>query len=111
MTPYIYPGIDPLKQIVNKASNVFGIKPKDIWKKTRIREYVQSRWFVIYYLQSQKNSTEKEIVKITGCNRCTVKHSIEQMNNLFETDRFFKSQYEEFENNLMKANNENIYLR
>jgi len=102
MSPYIFPGIKQLdiNKIELAASKIFKIPKSELWERTRKREFVQARWFVIYYLEQRESKTEKDVIKITGVNRCTIKHSIKQVNNLFETDKLFKAQYQEFESNL-----------
>ncbi|HHJ09906.1 MAG TPA: chromosomal replication initiator protein DnaA [Bacteroidetes bacterium] len=90
--------IDYIQKVV---CDYFGIPIDLVLSKTRKREIVQARQVAMYF---SKNLTKSSLTtigsRIGGKDHATVLHACKTVNNLIETDKYFRLQIEEIEKKL-----------
>jgi hypothetical protein len=87
-----------IKMIQKVVCDHFNITPEQMNIKTRKRETVQARQLAHSFSKSLTIKSLAVIGKEIGeLGHCDVLHSIKTVNNLCDTDKLFKRQYEEIE--------------
>lgn len=83
---FVFPG---LKKIEGIIADSFCIDTKQLYQKTRQREIVEARQFVMYYLFHYKKLRPGHIQKLTGFDRSTISHAAKTVTDLLDTNDFF----------------------
>ncbi len=90
--------IDYIQKVV---CNYFDIGIDAVQSKTRKREIVQARQVAMFFSKSLTKSSLATIgSQIGGKDHATVLHACKTVNNLYDTDKHFKSQIEDIEKKL-----------
>jgi chromosomal replication initiator protein len=92
------PSIDYILQVI---ADYFHIEENSVLSNTRKREIVQARQVAMYFAKRLTKSSLKSIgAQLGKKDHATVLHACRTVNNLIETDRYFKAQIEELEGKL-----------
>ena len=80
-------------KIIYIVSNYFNVSLEDIKSRSRKRDLVNARFFIIYYLRKCCNMRYSKIGKIFNRDHSTAIHAYNQVMNLIEYDEEFRNDF------------------
>ena len=91
-----------LESIVETVSKELNIKPSDMKSKTRSKNIVEARRIVIYLAKNLTPNSMPQIAQFFNMkDHSAVSHSIKKINELIETNEYFKVRVEELKNKIL----------
>lgn len=91
-----------LESIVETVSKELNIKPSDMKSKSRSKNIVEARRIVIYLAKNLTPNSMPQIAQFFNMkDHSAVSHSIKKINELIETNEYFKVRVEELKNKIL----------
>ena len=91
-----------LENIVETVSKELNIKPSDMKSKSRSKNIVEARRIVIYLAKNLTPNSMPQIAQFFNMkDHSAVSHSIKKINELIETNEYFKVRVEELKNKIL----------
>lgn len=91
-----------LESIVDTVSKELNIKPSDMKSKSRSKNIVEARRIVIYLAKNLTPNSMPQIAQFFNMkDHSAVSHSIKKINELIETNEYFKVRVEELKNKIL----------
>ena len=83
-------GQEPIVQIVMAITQGFGVSMEEIQSGTRLREVVEARHTLMWFLKKYTRWTHAKIGKMLDRDHSSVTHALGSVINLIEVDREFR---------------------
>jgi len=95
---YAIPGLIITREQVEKAACiVFKISHTELYRKTRLKEYVMARQSVVWFLMEHMGYNDRKAVEGTPYDRTTAIHSVKTVNGYIEIkDKQFMPKFNPF---------------
>lgn len=91
-----------LEGIIETVSKELNVKPSDIKSKSRIKNVVEARRIVIYLAKTLTPNSMPQIASYFSMkDHSAVSHSIKKINEIINTDEYFKIKVEELKNKIL----------
>lgn len=91
-----------LEDIIKYVSHEMNIKPSDIKSKNRTKNIVEARRICIYLAKTLTPNSMPQLASHFGLkDHSAVSHNIKKINNLIESDSYFKAKLEELKNKIL----------
>ena len=91
-----------LEDIIKYVSHEMNIKPSDIKSKNRTKNIVEARRICIYLAKALTPNSMPQLASHFGLkDHSAVSHNIKKINNLIESDSYFKAKLEELKNKIL----------
>lgn len=91
--------------LINISCSLRNVSKKSLLSSTRKREVVKSRHECMYIIDKYKIMNKNNNGILFNRDRTSVYHAIKAINNLLETDKYYKSQFEFICNEFEKKSN------
>lgn len=91
-----------LESIIETVSKELNIKPSEIKSKSRIQNIVEARRIVIYLAKTLTPNSMPQIASYFSMkDHSAVSHNIKKINEIIQTDEYFKIKVEELKNKIL----------